>query len=71
MKLWDFSDISKEQEQQCYLDKIEIVRYSLCCIFCNPLINSWALFNMQSAGNISVNILQACAFRLRGNPCDW
>lgn len=23
---------------------------------------------MQSAGNISVNILQTCAFRVRGNP---
>lgn len=49
----------------------KIVSYCLCCIYCNPLINSWVLFEMQSAGNISVNILQTCAFRLRGNPCDW
>lgn len=53
------------------LAKKKIVSYCLCCICCKPLINSWVLFNMQSAGSISVNILQTWAFRLRGNPCDW
>ena len=67
-RIFEIFQKSKNNNNATLAKKKKIVSYCLCCICCNPLINSWVIFNMQSAGNISVNILQTCAFRLRGNP---